>query len=42
MNTPTLNSEIKKFRKLFYEAEQEALAIPTPWMEKAFPGWKNG
>lgn len=35
-------SDIKKFRKLCYEAMQEALAIPTPWMEKMFPGWKNG
>lgn len=32
--------EIKKFRAAIYEATQEALAIPTYWMDKLFPGWK--
>ena len=33
--------EIKKFRAAIYEATQEALAIPTYWMDKMFPGWKQ-
>ena len=32
--------EIKKFRAAIYTATQEALAIPTVWMDKMFPGWK--
>jgi hypothetical protein len=32
--------EIKKFRVAIYTATQEALAIPTAWMDKMFPGWK--
>ena len=32
--------EIKKFRSAIYTAMQEALTIPTDWMDKMFPGWK--
>lgn len=32
--------EINKFREAIYTATQEALAIPTVWMDKMFPGWK--
>lgn len=32
--------EIKKFRAAIYAAMQEALAIPTVWMDKMLPGWK--
>ena len=33
-------TEIKKFRAAIYTATQEALSIPTYWMDKMFPGWK--
>lgn len=29
--------DIDAFRIAIYEAMQEALGIPTPWMEKIFP-----